>query len=133
MADKAFSTTELTGMRSAQADHMMDTCLVREHSDGARSARGLVSSDFTDATPIDCGLELKFGFERYVGMTDRNVKYIQYNGILRVPIGTVITEKDIVRITHRHGEAITPALDFEVVSPETRGATASRYLLKKVV
>lgn len=127
MVEYAFTPSELEYMRSVQEGHMMDICVFQTQSYTANSFNEQVES-WVDATSSICGLDMKSGSER------RGVDNIlvQYDAVLRLPITTVVDEKDKIKVTHRFGELLTIPLIYEIVSPIQRGASGIRILLKRI-
>lgn len=124
-----FDEAELDGMREAQENHMMDTCVVLSYA--AETLNEFNEADaptYTSSSAISCGLNMYAGQERRGG----DMTVVQYDGVLRLPIGTTVKETDRIQITKRFGESIT-ALTYEIVSPIERGPSGLRILLRKTV
>lgn len=119
--------SQLAHMRERQALSLMDICHKLTYSRTINSHREPVATYTEDETDVPCGLEQKQGTE--VGADKTAV--VTYDAILRLSLKVTIDEKDRVRIVKRYGERITP-IDYEIVSPQQRGPSGIRLLLKKV-
>lgn len=123
------STDDLQWMRQDQTSRMFDKC--RIHSVVPGTANEFNEDDIPSeqvSDPISCGLEMKSGSEKpLVALTA-----IQYDAILRLPIGTPVKETDKIEIIERYGER-PENLTFQVVSPIQQGPSAIRVLLRKDV
>lgn len=122
-----FSAADLTNMRATQDIHMMDTGVRMVQSSSVNDFGETIETFTAAVTAIACGLEMRSGNE--TNQTDKTV--IQYDAVLRLPIGTTIDPKDRWKITKRFGETVTN-ITFQIVSPIQRGASGIRVLLKKV-
>jgi head-tail adaptor len=122
-----FSTDELTGFKTAQTNHMMDTVVRQTYSATSNSYNEDVVT-YTDQTAIKCGLDMRPGSERHTS----NYTALEYDATMRLPITTTIDARDRLKITKRFGETLTTALVFEIVGPVQRGPSGIRLLLKRV-
>ena len=120
------STVELTQMRADQAAYFNDTCVIQTHSSTQNDVNEPVSS-WADGSAISCGFEMTGGDERQ--QADGTLLVV--DGIVRVPIGTSVTEVDRVKITKQHGSSIT-ALVFSVIGKPQRGPSALVIDLQRV-
>jgi hypothetical protein len=123
----AFTTDELTAMRSAQQAHMMDTYVPQVYS-RAFDAFGQEVVTFTDGTASACGLDMRPGSERH---TPGNT-LTEYDATIRVAVGSTLTTKDRVKVTKRFGETLSTPLVFEIVAPLQLGPSGCRFALKRV-
>lgn len=128
MGNYQWSTTELTDFREAQDGHMLDTGNVMPISTSKDSFGQLVESWPTNSASIVCGLEMKAGSETHG--VDKTV--VEYDAVVRLPIGTSVDLRDKFKVTKRFGETLGTALIFEIVSPIQRGPSGIRLLLKRV-
>jgi hypothetical protein len=122
-----FTADELTGMRTAQDGHMMDTYVPQVYSETFGSFRESIIT-YTDGAAAICGLDMRPGTERH--SSDNTI--LEYDAIVRLPIGTTPNPRDRIKITKRFGETLATALVFEIVGPIQRGPSGIRLLLKKV-
>ena len=120
-----FSTADLTNMRVAQDDHMMDTCKFGTATQTADSHGQLIET-FAYGADVICGLDMRPGSERHG--TDKTV--VNYDATIRLPIAYAPDSIDRVRVTKRHGEALGVALTYNIVGPVQRGPSGVRLLLK---
>ena len=121
------STLELTQMRADQAGHYNDTCIVQTHSSTQNLVNEPVAS-WTDGSAISCGFEMTGGDERQ--QADGTLLVV--DAIVRVPIGTTVTEVDRVKITKQHGSTLGTALVFSVIGKPQRGPSALVIDLQRV-
>lgn len=128
MTDFNFTSDELTALREAQTDHMMDTCYIQALTQTFNTFREEVDSWADSGSAIDCGLEMQAGSE--TRESDKTV--VVYDAVLRIAITDVPSETQRIRVTIRHGETLSTPLVFEVISPIQRGPSGNRILLRKV-
>lgn len=125
----SFTPDDLTAMREAQTDHMLDSCAILTYAEGTRNEFNEADAPtYTEGAPVECGLDMRPGSRRFGG----EMTVIQYDATLRLPLHTPVTEKDHIRILSRFGE-MHDTLDYEIVSPIQRGPSGMRIYLRKVV
>jgi len=117
---RAFTSTELSRMRSTQDSAMQDVCRIgayRESMDG-----------YGNPDTSSPGTLWTYGGEQICGLQHVRPRETQASGDvplidarLRLPIGTAIDERDRIRIERRYGEALPAAQVFEIVGPVQRG------------
>jgi hypothetical protein len=115
-ATKAFSSAELTAFGVAQTDHYNDTCQVGILSE-SQDSTGFPVPTYTYGTAIECGFNPIGGRERE--SADKTV--LRSDAQVRLPIGTVISQKDQVKIITRHGSTLSPSETYQVSSLPKRG------------
>ena len=123
-----FSTADLTNMRAAQDNHMMDTCVIQAVVETLDTFGEPVQTWPADSAALSCGLDMKPGFERHG--TDKTV--VNYDATLRLPIAQVPGIKDRIKVTKRFDEALAAALTYNIVGPIQRGPSGIKLLLKIV-
>ena len=123
-----FSADELTGFRSTQTGHMMDSVVRQVYTANINSYNEDNPTYPDQAGTIDCGLDMRPGSERHTS----NYTALQYDATMRLPITTTINARDRLKVTKRFGETLTTALVFEIVGPVQRGPSGIRLLLKRV-
>ena len=123
------SSAELAGMRAAQEGAFWDTCVVLRPS-GEVDSFGQPTGEPVPGDPLPCrfyprGSREQRGMEQRLVVTDAT---------LRLPLSATIEPQDLVRITHRYGEALIHLETFEVASDPApmRGPTALTVELVKV-
>jgi len=121
-----FSTSELTDFRTAQTGHMMDTVVRQVYSETSDSYNADVPT-YTDQTAIDCGLDMRPGYERH----SENYTVVEYDATMRLAITTTIDARDRMKVTKRFGETLEIPLVYEIISPVQRGPSGIRLLLKR--
>lgn len=121
------SADALSRMRTAQAEHMMDTCVIQTCTQTANTFGELVET-FADGSAQVCGLDMRPGSERH---SQQNTA-LQYDATVRLVITTTLTAKDRIKITKRYGETLTTAIIYDIVGPIQRGPSAIRLMLKRV-
>lgn len=128
MTSLFFTTDDLSDMQSCQTQHMMDTCVIQARVQTADTFSQMVETFPVDSAAIYCGLDMRPGVERHT--TEGNT--IQYDATIRLPIGTVVTPADRIKITKRFDVALTVALVYEVMSPIQQGPSGLRYALRRL-
>lgn len=123
-----FSSDDLTGMRTAQTAHMMDSCKLQACVQTTNSMGEEVETWPVDGDEISCGLDMRPGDERH-GV---DMSVLTYDARLRLAITQTPDAKDRVKITKRYGEALGTPLVYDIVGPIQRGPSGIRLLLKRV-
>jgi len=122
----SFSTSELAGLQSAQDAHMMDTCVRLVYTLGATDSHGKQAESWVVGATIDCGF--------YPGRSTEVMHWTEVvltEAQIRLPISTVLNNRDRLRITHKHGVAIT-AETYEIVGQPLRGPSGLLLNLRRV-
>ena len=125
--DYDFTTADLTALRHAQDGHMMDTGNVQPITVTGDTFGQQVETWVTNSASIVCGFDMRPGSERH-GI-DKTL--IEYDATVRLPVGTTVDLRDRFRITKRHGETLTTALVFDIISPIQRGPSGVRLMLRR--
>lgn len=131
-----FSSNDLTNMRSAQTEHMLDFGRVLSYSAGTANEFGEYDAPtYTESVGTRCGLDMNPNTGRNRGgeFDLQSMTRIQYDGVVRLPIEVAVKETDRFQVTHRFGEALDEPLTYEIISPILRGPSGIRLVLKKVV
>ena len=123
-----FTSADLTNMRGAQTDHMMDTGNLQPITVTVNSYGEAVESWPTNSADISCGLDMRPSSER----RGQENTVTTYDATVRVPITTTVDMRDRFRITKRFGETLSSVLTYEIVSPAQRGPSGIRLLLRIV-
>ena len=110
-----FTATELSRLRSTQDGAMQDVCRVGSYQ-STDDAYNLPDVEYVYSTETACGLEMVSPEEE---QASGEVSVIDAH--LRLPIDTVVTEHDRIRVEQRYNEALTNPLVFEVEGPVKRG------------
>jgi hypothetical protein len=129
---RAFTPGELTAMRDVQTGAMMDTCTLRKWAPTTDNY-GTEIEGWTETTGVDCGLDVSGGGGTGGGERRRlNGTIVVISATLRLSLedGAGLTEEDKVTVTHRNGEALTPALTYGIAGQPQRGPTG--YVLQLV-
>jgi hypothetical protein len=130
---RAFSIAELSSMQATQVAAMMDCCDIMTHTPGAADERGLPAVTYpVSATGVPCGFEHSKTDREFMGATRAGTQVPTYDGSLRLPINTVITERDRVRITARFGVTETTPTIYEVVGLPRKGPSGLYVRLNKL-
>lgn len=114
-------------MRATQVNHMQDTCIIQTCTQTVDSYGQPIES-FADGQPIECGLEMGAGSERFG--TDKTL--VEYDAVLRLSVSRVPTELDRIKITKRFEETLGSPLVYKIVSPIRKGVSGIRILLRRV-
>ena len=82
----------------------------------------------TNSANIACGLDMRPGSERH----GSEMIVVTYDATVRLPVTTTYDMRDHFRVTKRHGETLSTALEFEFVGPPQRGPSGIRALLRRI-
>jgi hypothetical protein len=122
------TAADLAGMRATQIAAMGDTCTLRKWAPTVDNY-GTEIPAYTDTTGVDCGLDVTAG-GREQRRPDGTIVVISAALRLSLDDGAGLTEEDRVTVTHRHGEALTPALAYGIDGQPQRGPTG--YVVRLV-
>lgn len=121
-----FSSGELSDLRATQEAHMMDTCLIAEPTTTTNSYNLPSRSwNWVGATESACGFDASPSKE----LLDQ-VPYSE--AVVRLPIGTTISNVARVRVTERFGVTESSPITFEVIGAPRQGPSGLLVWLKKV-
>lgn len=123
----AFSTSELAALQATQVGAMQDACQVLSYS-GVTDDYGNPAATYTAGAEIACGVEM---LEREPGEVFGSAETPTADVRLRLPLGTVISNVDRVRITKRFGVSVS-AVDYALTQPAMRGPSGLRVLARQV-
>jgi hypothetical protein len=101
--------TTLGEFQGQSLDNMRDTCVVLHHDSTARDAHNKPKPTWVPQEPSPCRFRLTPGREVQNGSETALA-----DGVLKLPLGTIIASLDRVEITHRKGRPIPP-LQCEVI------------------
>lgn len=124
--EQSFSTAELASLQTAQEGHMMDTCVRLVYTPGVADAYGKPAESWVDGATLSCGF--------YPGRSSEVMHWTEVvlsEAQIRLPITTSLNNRDRLRVTHRHGVAIT-AETYEIVGQPLRGPSGLLLNLRKV-
>lgn len=124
----SMTTSDLTRMRATQEDHMFDECKIMRMSKTKNKLNEQIERFKDDTAATKCGVDMRPGSERYGGQSIMLI----YDATIRLPIATTLTTQDRIKITERHGETLSTALEFYIVGPVQRGPSGIRLLLKRI-
>jgi hypothetical protein len=122
---KVLSETELSRMQAHAEESMWDACYLLAYAAGNIDDYGKPTPGWTAGWEIACGYS---GKSREV-MVDAQV--VLTDGVLRLPIDTVVDARDRLQLIKRHGEDVTP-LTFEILGTPARGPSGLVVNLKLV-
>lgn len=122
----SFSTTELADMQAAQEAHMMDTCVIGRFTEGSTDIYGSAVPTWPEDDAISCGF-MVLSVDEELGATRTPVGDAQ----VRLPIGTTLDPRDRIKVTHRHGVAVT-AQAYALVGDPKRGPSGLVVNLERV-
>jgi hypothetical protein len=111
------SATTLSHLRVRYGRLMQDTCKVLAYSATADDY-GLPVVTFTPGAAIACGFDPQASREVQEGS---HVAVV--DGRLRLPLGTAVTSKDRIQVTHRFGEALSSPETYSIIGEPERGPT----------
>jgi len=117
-----FTAAELTAMRTVQVSAMMDTCTLRVWTPTVDDY-GTEIEGYTDTIGVACGLDVTGTRQKERRRQDGTIAMIA--AVLRLSLddGEALTAKDRVTVTHRNGEALSPALAYGIDGAVERGPT----------
>lgn len=113
-------------MRSTQDRAMQDVCRVGTYQ-SVDDAYNLPDPTYVYGDEVTCGLELVQPTEE---MASGEVPVI--NAHLRLPLATVIDERNRIRVEQRYNEALTTPQVFEIEGPVKRGPSGLMLELRLV-
>lgn len=117
-------------MRSTQDGAMQDTCRIGAYT-SVDDGYNLPTPTYTYGDEVVCGLELApYRGEAREEQASGEVPVI--DAVLRLPLATVIDERDRIRIEQRYNEEITTPQVFEIEGPVKRGPSGLRLELRLV-
>lgn len=119
------SAAELSLMRNAQGDHMNDTCVILAYS-ATTDEFNMPKAVYTAGSSMACGFRARTPREVL-----KRAEVAICDGDIRLPIGTSIDRRARIRITHRHGTALSPAETYEIIGEPLRGPSGLLVLLKR--
>jgi hypothetical protein len=121
------TATQLAQMRVAHADEMGDTCVLQTYSSASQDAVGAPVATYTDGSALACGFDMTGG--REVPRADLTVAVSA--AVVRLPSTTDVDLRDRVKLTHRHGTALTTPIVYGIIGVR-RGPTATLLDLEAV-
>jgi hypothetical protein len=127
---RSFTVAELERMRSTQDNAMQDTCVILTY---APPTDDYGNPDLTDASAYTAGESFECGVEMVSpDEVQASGKVPDIDAHIRMPLDTVISEADRVRVSHRYAEN-TDDVDYEVAGPVKRGPSGLVVECRKVV
>ena len=126
------TASELDALRACQSAFMGDACQVGTYTPTQDSIGALLDGTASYAAETACGLEmLASGNAQRDEFRTGDGTIVNADAVLRLPHGTSIDEENVVKITKRHGTAIT-AVVYEVLGRPTVGPSGVVCALRKV-
>jgi hypothetical protein len=122
-----FTSADLTHMRGAQTDHMLDACYIQALTQTSNTYGEVINAWTDSGSELACGLDMRPGSEE----RGPEKTIVQYDATLRLAITNLPEETQRIRITKRFGESITPLI-YDIAAPVQRGPSGIRILLNKV-
>jgi hypothetical protein len=115
-------------MRGTQDSAMMDTCQRLPYAAGAADAYGNPgSSSWSAGATLSCGFK---PFSRKEEMDGTQVVIVDAE--MRLPIATVLDNRDRLKLTKRHGATISPQPVYEIIGEAERGPSGLVLRLRLV-
>lgn len=125
-----FTAAELTSMRACQTAFMGDSCQIGTVSRSQSATGELIDAAASYGSELACGLEMTGGLQRNEFRTqDGTVVFADAK--MRLPHGTALGVRDLVKVTKRQGTAITPMV-YEVMGEPLIGSTGVVCYLRRV-
>lgn len=126
-----FTPGELSQLKATHESHYSDTIIVQTFtSENLDTFGDSVNATYTDGSSISALFSPKGSSERRLQLPEMRVS--EFDAVLHLPAGTTITDKDRVKITHRYGVALSPALVYSVTGTPLEGISGTIVALKKV-
>lgn len=125
-----YTADELDALRDCQEAFMDDTCQIGTVSRTASTTGELIEAAPTYGSATVCGFEAKGGQERNEFRTEQGT-VVYADAKLRLPHGTTVGPRYLVKLTKRHGTAITPVI-YEVMGKPLEGTTGVVCYLRQV-
>ena len=125
-----FTAAELDSMRACQTSFMADACQIGTIARTQSATGELIEAAAVYGVETACGLEMLGGLQRNEFRTqDGSVVYADAK--LRLPHGTSVAVRDVVKITKRQAVAITPIV-YEVMGLPIVGVSGVVCSLRQV-
>lgn len=121
-----FSNSELSGMARTQEGAMMDSCLIFAHSSGALNAYGKKADVYAAGVASICGFDATGSGEVLQG-----TEVLTIDAAIRLPVDTVIDDRDRIQVTKRFGKPVTPIM-FDVVGLPEMGPSGIVAKVRRV-
>lgn len=117
-----FSAADLAAMRTVQQAAMMDTCTLRTWTPTVDDY-GTEIAGYSDTADVACGLDVTGTRQKERRRQDGTI--VEIAAVLRLALedGAGLTAKDRITVTHRNGEALSPALTYGIDGNVERGPT----------
>lgn len=115
------TAADLAFMRATQIEAMGDTCTLRVWTPTI-DAYGTEVEGWTDTTGVACGLDVTPGGQER-RRQDGTIYTVAAKLRLSLDDGAALTAKDGITVTHRNGEALSPALAYGIDGQIQRGPT----------
>ncbi len=119
---------DFSWMKTDTVAHMFDTChrVVYSSSAGTLNQEKPIYTE--NLTDLACGWQPDPGSVTI----EEDKTVISWDGTLRLPLGTVLDVRDLIKLTKRFGQALSSPPSYRIVAPPQEGPTCLRILLKEV-
>ena len=124
-----YAADELAALRECSESLMDDACQLGTKSVTA-SATGADVESFAYGVELPCGITTLSGLDRTEYRND-SMTIVQADAKLRLPYDAALTQTSRIKLTKRHGSAITPEY-YEVHGEPAVGTTAIVCYLRRV-
>lgn len=118
----SFTAADLASMRVVQTSAMMDTCTLRTWTPTVDDY-GTEIAGYIDTAGIACGLDVTGTRQKERRRQDGTIVEVAAALRLTIDDGARLTAKDRITVTHRNGEALSPALAYGIDGAVERGPT----------
>lgn len=125
---RALQTNELSRMKVAQEEGMMDLCQILTYSETLDAINHPVPS-WVDGPMTACGLDPTGGQE--VRGADKII--VRWDAMIRLPLTTSFNLRDRIKIMRRFGQLVSDAIIYEIIGPADIGPSGLVIPLRKVV
>lgn len=122
------NAADLARMRATQEAHMFDLCVIQRYSSTPDKMNRPQPTYSDDSAGTKCGLDMRPGRKQF----GSEMTLLTYDATLRLPITTMLSVNDHIKVTQRFGEPLASPEVYGIVGPIQRGPSGIRILLQRV-
>jgi hypothetical protein len=112
---------QLSHLQAANVAAMWDTCVRVVYDGTATDTYGHPTPVWTSGAILACGLDNLVGMSSARREVMIGTQVVVIDARLRLPIDTTLDHRDRIRITHRHGVALSTPEVYEIMGEPARG------------
>jgi hypothetical protein len=121
------SEATMVRMRNAYNRIMIDKCQILTLADGASDAYGIPAKLWSQGAELSCGFRHLSARELLAASGVPN-----FTAQLRLPIGTVVSSKDRIKVTRLKGKVLSTPQEYEVFGEPMEGSIGILLNLRSV-